>query len=88
MVASLAAEVGVPGAAERIQDPAVKERLFVASRAAIDLGVFGVPTMIVDGEIFWGNDSFPHLARFLAGHDPVPQGDEARWEAVKPSAKR
>lgn len=88
VVDALAAEVGVRDVAARIRDPAVKERLLRASREAIELGVFGVPTMIVDGELFWGNDSFPHLERFLAGDDPVKPGDEARWASVEPSAER
>ena len=37
------------------QAPA-KEALRSATRRAIDQGVFGVPTMIVDGELFWGSD--------------------------------
>ena len=88
VVAELCAEVGVPDALERIADPAVKKRLFEASRQAIERGVFGVPTMIVDGELFWGTDSFPHLERFLAGADPIEAGEEERWASVKPTAQR
>ena len=88
VVAELASEVGVADVLTRIQDPAIKKRLLDASAEAIEFGVFGVPTMIVDGELFWGNDSFPHLERFLAGEDPVEASDEARWAAVKPSATR
>jgi 2-hydroxychromene-2-carboxylate isomerase len=88
VVAGICTEVGIPDAAERIRDPAIKQRLFDAGREAIALGVFGVPAMIVDGELFWGTDSFPHLERFLAGEDPVRAEDTARWAAVKPSAQR
>lgn len=88
VVTAICDEVGVPYAAERIAEPAIKQRLFDAGREAIALGVFGVPTMIVDGELFWGTDSFPHLERFLAGEDPVRPEDAARWAAVRPSAKR
>ncbi|MGB5703427.1 MAG: DsbA family protein, partial [Polyangiales bacterium] len=88
VVSALCAEVGVPNALERIQDPTIKKRLLDAGREVIAAGVFGVPTMIVDGELFWGTDSFPHLARFLAGDDPVRPEDSARWAAVQPSAKR
>jgi len=28
----------------------------------IQCGVFGVPTMVIDGELFWGNDQFEHMA--------------------------
>jgi 2-hydroxychromene-2-carboxylate isomerase len=39
-----------------LQDPAVKQGLREANDQAIAMGVFGVPTVIVDGEIFWGDD--------------------------------
>ena len=50
--------------------------------------MFGVPTMIVDGELFWGTDSFAHLERFLGGGDPVRPEDVERRRAVKASAVR
>ena len=31
----------------------------------VSAGVFGVPTFIVSGEPFWGNDRLPLLARYL-----------------------
>lgn len=88
VVAKICAEVGVPDARERIQDPAIKERLFAAGQRAIELGVFGVPTMIVDGEVFWGTDSFPHLTRYLAGQDPVRSEDLVAWAAIPATAQR
>lgn len=58
--------------------PENKERLRSQTEGAIAAGVFGVPTVIVDGELFWGSDSLPHLARFLAGRHAVdPQVVEA-----------
>jgi len=47
-----------------------------------------VPTMAVDDELFWGTDSFPHLARYLAGDDPVRPEDVEAWLAVRGTAKR
>lgn len=88
VVARICAEAGVPDALQRIRDPAVKQRLHDASREAIELGVFGVPTMIVEGELFWGTDSFEHLERYLRGEDPVHPNDMATWEAVPVSAHR
>ncbi len=88
VVAEVCADAGVPDALERIQDSKVKNRLLDASREAIELGVFGVPTMIVDAEPFWGTDSFPHLARYLRGEDPVRPEDVEAWLAVPASAQR
>ena len=72
----------LPNALERIRDPEIKQHLLQASREAIELGVFGVPTMIVDDELFWGTDSFPHLTRYLRGDDPVRPEDVEAWRAV------
>ena len=88
VVARICTDAGVPDALERIQDPSVKQRLHDASREAIELGVFGVPTMIVEGELFWGTDSFEHLERYLRGEDPTQPDDLARWQAVPVTANR
>jgi 2-hydroxychromene-2-carboxylate isomerase len=39
--------------------------------AAIAHGVFGVPTFIADGEVFWGSDRADDVDRALAGADPL-----------------
>ncbi len=36
------------------------------TQEAIDRGVFGAPTYVVDGELFWGQDRLDFLARKLA----------------------
>jgi 2-hydroxychromene-2-carboxylate isomerase len=46
-------------------DPAVKDRLRAATQEALDLGVTGVPTVLVAGERFWGDDRLGDAA--LAG---------------------
>jgi 2-hydroxychromene-2-carboxylate isomerase len=48
-----------------ISDPAVKERLRHETDAAIKLGVFGSPYVVVDDEPFWGVDRFDQLERWL-----------------------
>jgi 2-hydroxychromene-2-carboxylate isomerase len=72
----------------RANEPAAKARLREASDAAIAAGVFGVPTMIADGELFWGCDSLPHLERFLEGNDPITPRDKEIYRALVPSATR
>lgn len=88
VVGQICARAGVPNAVERIRDPAIKQRLRDASDSAVAAGIFGVPTMIVDGELFWGTDSIPHLVRYLEGNDPVREEDLAKWHAVPASAQR
>ena len=68
--------------------PEAKLALKANTEEAIAAGVFGVPTMIVDGELFWGVDALPHLEAFLDGRDPVDAAAIARWQGIVPSATR
>jgi hypothetical protein len=52
-------------AATKIDDPDVKEALRRNTEQAIGRGVFGVPTAVVNGEIFWGEDSTDMLLDYL-----------------------
>jgi 2-hydroxychromene-2-carboxylate isomerase len=36
-------------------------------RAAEAIGVFGVPTFVLDGELFWGREHLPEIRAMLAG---------------------
>jgi 2-hydroxychromene-2-carboxylate isomerase len=42
------------------------------------LGVFGVPTFVLDGELFWGGDSLPLLRERLHQTTPPALGASAR----------
>lgn len=55
--------------AERISAPEVKDGLRELTRAAMQDGVFGVPTFVVEDQLFWGHDRLDHLARHLAARD-------------------
>jgi 2-hydroxychromene-2-carboxylate isomerase len=48
---------------ERAQSGELAARLDADTQAAISRGVFGVPTLFVGDEMFWGNDRF-ELARW------------------------
>lgn len=54
------------------QEKENKDRLRKATEDAVARGVFGVPTAIVDGEVFWGSESLELLEAFLRGEDPIP----------------
>ncbi len=63
---------GLDGArlAERIGDPAVKQRLRANTDDAVARGVFGVPSFVSADELFWGHDRLDQLADHLAGRGP------------------
>jgi 2-hydroxychromene-2-carboxylate isomerase len=47
---------------DAIRDPVIKSRLREATESAHALGVFGVPTVEVAGELFWGDDRLEDAA--------------------------
>lgn len=51
---------------EAAERPELKERLRAATDAAIAAGVPGVPSVLVDGEAFWGDDRLEDAAARLS----------------------
>jgi 2-hydroxychromene-2-carboxylate isomerase len=43
----------------------IAQQLDKQTREAIERGVFGVPTLFVEGEMFWGNDRFEVVRHYL-----------------------
>lgn len=64
-LAGLAEALGVSDPEGAIGAPAVKHALRRNTDAAIQAGVFGVPTLSIAGELFWGNDAHPLMAAVL-----------------------
>ena len=66
-VVSLAVEAGCQAGELRaaLENPAVKEKTRAEVDAALAKGVFGSPTVIVDGEQFWGMDRLEQVERWL-----------------------
>jgi 2-hydroxychromene-2-carboxylate isomerase len=66
-LAAMLADQGLP--ARRLDDAmsqAVHERYEADSQRAIEAGVFGAPSYVIDGEIFWGQDRLEFVQRRLA----------------------
>ena len=51
-----------------------KEMLAHQTQQAIEDSVFGVPTMVVDEELFWGYDQMIHLVDYLNNQDILDTG--------------
>ncbi|MGO4304496.1 2-hydroxychromene-2-carboxylate isomerase [Cupriavidus sp. RAF12] len=49
-----------------LDDPEVKGELKRVTEAAVARGIFGAPSFIVDGELFWGNDRLLFVEEMLA----------------------
>ncbi len=52
-------------AVARAQSDELRERLDAESRAAVERGVFGAPTLFVGDEMFWGNDRFELVRHYI-----------------------
>jgi 2-hydroxychromene-2-carboxylate isomerase len=66
VLAELLAECALP--AQRLAQAdtqEVRERYEAYTQQAIDAGVFGAPTYVIDGELFWGQDRLDFVAREL-----------------------
>lgn len=65
-LALLLAELGLPGQRlEQSDAPSVQELYDANTRRAIDAGIFGAPSYVIDGEIFWGQDRLDFVQRRL-----------------------
>jgi 2-hydroxychromene-2-carboxylate isomerase len=64
--AELKAELGLADAENRIAAPEVKDALRRYTDEAIARGVFGVPTLAIGEELFWGADATEMATDFIA----------------------
>jgi 2-hydroxychromene-2-carboxylate isomerase len=96
--AELVADLRLPDAEQRIADPEVKAALRRNTDEAIERGVFGVPTLVIGEELFWGADATAMAADFLAAgarwNDPeydrvasLPVGASRRELEAKPKKR-
>ena len=84
--AALARSLGV--ADEQLGSPAVKDRLRRNTDEAAARGVFGVPTLEIDGELFWGADSIDFAQAFLADRTVLDNAEMRRLDSLPVSAAR
>ena len=66
VLAELLTEQDLPAALlDKSHSQAVQERYDAYTQAAIDAGVFGAPSYVIEGEIFWGQDRLDFVERAL-----------------------
>jgi 2-hydroxychromene-2-carboxylate isomerase len=56
LIAAAACELHPNALLKAVETKGVKDALRTATDSAAELGVFGVPSLVVDGEVFWGDD--------------------------------
>jgi 2-hydroxychromene-2-carboxylate isomerase len=79
----VARAIGIDDVAARIADDAVKTQLRANTAAAIEAGIFGVPTLAIGHRLFWGNDASPMIDDFL-DHPGMFDSDEQQRIAHLP----
>lgn len=91
VLSALISAQGFDGAAllAEANAPAARERLRRNTELALQAGAFGVPTLLVRGELFWGYDDLDTLEAFLSGQvKPLSEAERSAWQAVRPSVQR
>lgn len=68
-LADVARTLGIDDLAVAIARDEVKRELLANGEQALALGIFGVPTLRIGNELFWGNDATPMALQYLA--DPA-----------------
>lgn len=80
--------LGFPEALPHIASPEVKAKLAADTAAAAQSGIFGVPTMELGGERFWGADSIPMMNAWLEDPGVFGRGELARVATLPVGAER
>jgi 2-hydroxychromene-2-carboxylate isomerase len=80
--------LGFESAAARIGQPEVKAALRREGEAAIAAGVFGVPSVVVDGTLFWGYDATEMVGDYLRDPTRFRTGEMARVQSLPVGAQR
>ena len=82
VIADLARELGIADPQAALNDPAVKQQLRTNTEWAIARGIFGVPTFVIEDELFWGHDSFEMVLDYLKDPRQFQDFDMRRIDAL------
>ena len=86
--AGIQASAGVIDGDALVNDPEIKARLKANGDRAIAAGAFGVPTFVIGGEVFWGDDAFDMVLDYLENPDMFFDDDMKRAVGLVPTAVR
>jgi len=86
VLATLCRELGVDQA--RLAEAGIKNQLRRNTEEAVQRGVFGVPSFVVDGEVFWGADAIDFAKAFIFNPTVVRNDEMRRVDALPVAAAR
>lgn len=73
---------------ERLAKPGIKEALRKNTDEAAQRGIFGVPTLVIDGEVFWGEDAIDFAKAFIADPGMLRNPEMQRLDELPVGAAR
>ena len=85
---ALTRQLGVADLDARCNAPETKSQLLQHGEQALAAGVFGVPTLLVDNEVFWGFDATDMALDYLADPAMFARGEYARIDSLPVGAAR
>ncbi len=85
---TLCRRLGVDDYETLLVETDAKTRLRGWTEQAIAAGVFGVPTLAVDGELFWGLDALPMAEAALDDPGLLARGEMARFAGLPTGVER
>lgn len=86
MITDLARSLQVDPASLSSAD--IKETLRAQTADAITRGIFGVPTLLIDGEVFWGADAMDFARAYIADASILDASEMRRLAALPVGASR
>ena len=84
----LTARLGLADSETAIAQPNIKQALKRNTDEALATGVFGVPTIVASGEIFWGQDATDMFLDWLKEPQRFAKGEFARIQELPFGAHR
>jgi 2-hydroxychromene-2-carboxylate isomerase len=87
-LASLCHSLGVDDHAAVVEERGAKAALRAATEEAAAAGVFGVPTLAIGRELFWGVDAMPLAEAYLEDGGLFTRGEMARLAALPVGVER
>lgn len=85
---ALAGKLGIGDLETRLADPAVKAELRSNTEAAIAQGAYGVPTLALGDELFWGDDMLEIALDYLENPGMFANEDYRRILDMEPAVER
>ena len=87
-IQGLAKRLGVTNLDQLLSDPKVKTELISNTESAIEDGVYGVPTFVIDEQRFWGLDQMDMMLDFLERGTMIDAGEYARLTKLPYGSQR